>query len=87
MVTITLTREQVADVLKQAFQSLGNGNGVAASTDIKTAVLHFPEGEKFSTKTLGEKFNLSTKSAGMRLIALKRQGYVKKIGGGNWKRV
>lgn len=83
MATITLTKEQTADVLKQALKALETGNH---APDFKTTIVRISKGERFNSSDIGEQCDMSAKSVGMRLIAMAKQGYVKKVGGGNWKR-
>lgn len=87
MATITLTKEQTRAVLGQALKALETKNTRHSKHDFKGSIVRISKGEKFSSYDVAEENGMSAKSAGMRLRGLQKQNLVRKLGGGNWKRV
>lgn len=85
MVNVDLTEDEVKDVLFKRFtqkmQTVPQGN------DFKGAITRLSKGERFTSTRIGQAHGMKAIAAGVRLKSLAREGLVKKLGGGEWKRV
>lgn len=85
MVNIELSEDEVKDVLFKRFTQ--KMQTVPQGGDFKSAITRISKGERFTSTTIGNAHGMKPIAAGARLKALSREGLVKKLGGGEWKRV
>lgn len=93
MINIELTDIQARSVLEQFLKRLETSATPAIapvadnSGDFRSVITRISKGEHFSSGDIAAANGMGPIAAGARLKALSREGLVKKLAGGEWKRI
>lgn len=93
MITIELTDTQTRNVLEQFLKRLETSATPAIAhtagnpADFRSTITRISKGKQFSSGDIAAANGMKPIAAGARLKALSREGLVKKLGGGEWKRL